>query len=197
MEPAAERELIQLCLAGERDAFEAIVRGYEGRVYGFLLGLTRDADDARDLVQETFIRAWQRLAQYQPDRPLLPWLFAIARSRFRDALRGRRPFVRLDSGERNGYPDLVDPSPHADHLSEGERRKQKVWTALSRLDQTDREVLVLKDISGLGYAEIAGILNIPLGTVASRVHYARQALREELLTAGTESLVPEPAGTLH
>jgi RNA polymerase sigma-70 factor (ECF subfamily) len=197
MEPAAERELIRLCLSGEPEALEPIVRAYEGRIYGFLLGLTRDADDARDLVQETFIRAWQRLAQYQPDRPLLPWLLAIARSRFRDDRRRRRTPVRLDAAKKNGYPEPVDPSPHADRMRMGNQRKQQVWSALGRLDRTDREVLVLKDISGLGYAEIAGILGIPLGTVASRVHYARRALREELQAEGEASLVSEYAGTLH
>jgi len=197
MDRAAERELVLRCRAGERGAFEPIVRAYEGRIFGFLLGLARDADDARDLAQETFVWAWQRLAQYQPDRPLLPWLLAIARSRSRDAARARKPLVRLDATERNGRPEPVDPSPRADRLREERTRREQVWTALGRLDPPDREVLVLKDISGLGYAEIAGILGIPQGTVASRVHYARRALHEELLLTREAPPLPEVVGTPH
>jgi RNA polymerase sigma-70 factor (ECF subfamily) len=141
-----------------------------------MLAMTGDYDDARDLTQETFIRAYQRIRQFQIGRPLAPWLLAIARNQFRDDRRRRREHVRLDEQTT----DQISAAP--DQMSGGERRamadsaRRKVWEALGRMRAHEREILVLKDITELGYAEIAAILGIPRGTVASRVYNARRTL---------------------
>jgi RNA polymerase sigma-70 factor (ECF subfamily) len=175
-----ERALVHRCRGGDGDAFGPLVQAYEGRVYGFLVSLCRHPDEARDLAQETFIRAWRKLEQYEADRPLLPWLLAIARSRFRDMARSRRSHVRLDEERESGPRDLPDPAPASDDLSDRRERYEQLWRALDRLSEHHRSVLLLKDVSDLSYAEVAAILGVPVGTVGSRVHLARRALRDAL-----------------
>lgn len=179
-----ERELLRKCRAGDWEAYEAVVRAYEPRVYSLALGLVRDPDDARDMTQETFIRAFQAMDLYDPDRPFLGWVLGICRNRCIDFLRQVRHPVRLDRERDGRKPQLPDPGSRSDgEASDGELRSM-IWEALGRIGEEHREVLVLKDMQGLEYAEIAKILNIPQGTVASRVYYARRSLREALESMG-------------
>ncbi len=187
MDRTEERELLERCRRGDRDAYEPIVRSCEGRVLGLLRGLTGDLDEARDLAQDSFLRAYLNLHRYDLDRPFLPWLLAIARRLFLDSRRrrGGRDDVRgFHEGELQRIPDsagIGDASSGTDGGIEGsETVKKKVWSALGRLSATQREVLVLKDIVELSYAEIASIMGIPIGTVASRVYKARRSLHSEL-----------------
>lgn len=182
-----ERELLRKCRAGDWDAYEPLVRAYERRVYGLALGLVRDPDDARDLTQDSFVRAYQAIELYDPDRPFLGWVLGICRNMCIDFLRRRRPQVRMDREPREGQQvQLPDPDARTDRPAIASETRSLVWKALGRISDEHREVLVLKDIQDLEYAEIARILNIPQGTVASRVYYARRALREALERMGVE-----------
>jgi RNA polymerase sigma-70 factor (ECF subfamily) len=182
-----ERELLRKCRAGDWDAYEPIVRAYESRVYGLALGLVRNPEDARDLSQDSFVRAFQAIESYDPGRPFLGWLLGICRNMCIDFLRRRRPLVRMDDDS----PDrpkvqLADPNARTDRPTIASETRELVWEAMGRISDEHREVLVLKDMQDLEYAEIARILNIPQGTVASRVYYARRALREALESMGVE-----------
>jgi RNA polymerase sigma-70 factor (ECF subfamily) len=175
-----ERDLLERCRAGESTAYEPIVRAYEGRLYGFFYRLTGDVDEARDLTQDTFIRAYRRIHLYSPDRPLVPWLLSIARNLHVDRLRSRNGRENDRVWTSRPLDILPDPGPAPDRAAiEGEIREM-LWNALNTLGPLHREILILKDIEDLDYREIAAILNIPPGTVASRLHNARVALRDSL-----------------
>ncbi len=182
-----ERELLRKCRAGDWDAYEPIVRAYESRVYGLALGLVRNPEDARDLTQDSFVRAFQAMKLYDPDRPFVGWLLRICRNLCIDFLRRRRPLVRVDDQDMDGQKvQLPDPHARTDRESIAHETRSHVWEAMGRISDEHREVLVLKDLQDLEYAEVARILNIPQGTVASRVYYARRALRETLEAMGVE-----------
>jgi len=181
-----ERELLLKCRAGDWKAYEPIVRAYEGRLYGVALGLVHNAEDARDLVQDTFVRAFKSMELYDPERPFLGWILCVCRNICIDFLRRRRYGRSLDDDRDEKPLQLADPGAQTDRSLLDEETRSLIWEALGLLSDEHREVLVLKDLQDLEYGEIADILSIPQGTVASRVYYARQALRETLENMGVE-----------
>ncbi len=141
-----ERSLLERCQAGEGEAYEPIVRALEGRLFRYFYGLPRDTDEARDLTQDTFIRAYYRLHLYCTDRPLVPWLFMIARNLHVDRLRSRNGRDRESTRTSQLLPMLPDPGPAPDRAagdtcctmkklplssgpgtSENWRRKHGIW----------------------------------------------------------------------
>ena len=181
-----ERELLRKCRAGDWDAYEPIVRAYESRVYGLALGLVRNPEDARDLTQDALVRGFQAMNLYDPDRPFLGWLLGICRNLCIDFLRRRRPHVHIDDTRDGQQMQVSDPRARTDRSIINSETRELIWKALGDISDEHREVLVLKDIQDLEYGEIARILNIPQGTVASRVYYARRALREVLEDMGVQ-----------
>ncbi len=181
-----EKELLRKCRAGDWKAYEPIVRAYEGRLFGIAVGLVHNAEDARDLVQDTFVRAFNSMELYDPERPFIGWILSVCRNICIDFLR-RRKFGRALEDERDGKPlQIADPGAETDRFLLDKETRSLIREALVSLSDEHREVLVLKDMQDLEYGEIAEILNIPQGTVASRVYYARQALRQTLENMGVE-----------
>jgi len=164
-------------ISSDHNAFEQVVKQYEGCLFGFLYSLTGNADEARDLTQETFIRVYRRLPLYDPDRPFKNWLLTVARNLYRDSIRKRSRTVSLDKLAEEGFFSVRDPQSDPEQSAIERETRSNLWTALQQLDPDEREVLVLKDISEMNYSEIAGLMNIPAGTVASRIYYARRSLR--------------------
>jgi len=175
-----ERSLLERCQAGESEAYEPIVRALEGRLFRYFYGLIRDTDEARDLTQDTFIRAYYRLHLYCTDRPLVPWLFMIARNLHVDRLRSRNGRDRESTRTSQPLSMLPDPGPAPDRASIEGETSEHLREALNRLGRLHREILILKDIEELSYREIATILKIAPGTIASRLYNARAALRNIL-----------------
>ncbi|HUF28180.1 MAG TPA: RNA polymerase sigma factor [Gemmatimonadaceae bacterium] len=177
-----EADLIRRCMAGDARAYEPIVRACEGPALRVATGMLGDPDDARDAVQDAFVRAFQALDRFDAGRPFRPWLLRILRNRCNDLLRGQRRRVGLE---------VLDALP-ADHDGVGGRdgsgdaadARELIWRALGRIASEHREVLVLKELEGLRYAEIAQVAGIPEGTVASRLYHARRALRSALEALG-------------
>lgn len=176
----AVRDMIERCRRGDRIAFESIVKLYEKRVFAFQMSCTHNFEEARDLTQDTFIRIWQRLDQYDTTHPFTPWLITVARRLFLSSVRGRRKNISLDYLMDEELLTPVAPSVSPEENWWTERRQSLVMKALDDLDLKAREILFLKDILELPYSDIAIILCIPEGTVASRVYYARKSLRETL-----------------
>lgn len=181
LERSVERELVKKCREGASRFYEPLVRAYEGpalRVAAGMLG--GDRERARDAVQDAFVRAWKGLDGYDPDRPFGPWFFGILRNRCRDL--ARSDGARAEREQRAGRAAAGGGRTGPDGRRREERRaaRREVWDALERLSDEHREVLVLRELEGFGYAEIAEILDVPEGTVASRLYHARDALRQAL-----------------
>jgi RNA polymerase sigma factor (sigma-70 family) len=177
-------ELIGKCRAGEHRYYEPLVRAHEAEARRVALGILRDPDAAEDAVQESFIKAYRGLSGFETGREFRPWLLRIVRNQCRDMLRRGRAGPELE----RITPLLEDRvgDRGADGEAETRRREAKdaLWAGLGRISVEHREVLVLKELEGLGYAEIAEALGVPEGTVASRLYHARRALRSALEAMG-------------
>lgn len=174
--------LVDAARAGSDDAFGKLVVRYRAPVVRLAYRLTRDADEANDIAQDAFLRAYRRLPEFRPDRPFSRWLFVIARNASLDAIRRRRrAAVYVESEERQ--PAAAGPEELALQSDEASR----VHAALGSLPPKYRDVLELYYISGLRYREIALALGIPIGTVKTYISRAKRRLRDEL-TATPQAL---------
>lgn len=181
---------IRQCQRGDREAFGPIVVAYRRQAYFTALGLLGNREEAYDLSQEAFIRAFRAIGQFDPSRRFAPWFFRILRNLCSTALsrRSARPTSSLERIREGGRDFAAGDNYRADLLAERNEEIELVWNALGRLDETSREIIVLKDLQAHRYREIAEILDIPMGTVMSRLYNARQKLKEILLekTANAE-----------
>ena len=178
-----ENSLIEACRAGRSDAFGVLVRRYQGRIYPTMLRLTGNPDDALDLLQDAFLRAFEKLDKFQGDSSFYTWVYRIAVNLALSGRRRRRVTARLGIGVGRGEaPDPADPSPLSDPTLGPERAERDglIQSALDALADDHRAVVVMKEFDGLRYEEIATILGVPVGTVRSRLHRARLDLRERL-----------------
>lgn len=187
----AEAQFIDRLRAGEAAAFDCLVTERSGEVYALLFRLTEDPEEARDLTQETFLRAFQAIAQFRGDADLRTWLYRIAlnqaRNRWRWWRRRRRErTVSLDAplnnqtdesfGANLSANDAIDPEQQT-LLNE---REAVLRRALRALKDTHREVVILRDVEGLSYEDCATALSISVGTVKSRLSRGRIELRRKL-----------------
>jgi RNA polymerase sigma-70 factor (ECF subfamily) len=184
----SDEELLALFRQGTHEAFGALVRRYEGELYGYLRRYLGDSDLADDVFQNTFLQLYTKIHQYELGRPVRPWLYAIATNQAIDALRreGRHPTARLQpEGEDGGADELPhlltllesrEPGP-VEHLQTEERR-QMVRAAVDRLPDFLKHVVILAYYQSLKYKDIANVLRIPVGTVKSRLHTALGKLEE-------------------
>ena len=182
-----DRRLIAECLSGRQDAFGVLVTRYQGRLYNAVFRLVAHPEDASDIVQETFLNAYQALHAFKGDAELFTWLYRIAFNAAISLKRKKRATISLGGGGERGI-DPDDPSEYVRPgamLERGEHEAQ-LQSALNRLSAEHHQVLILKDIESLKYEEIAAILEVPIGTIRSRLHRARLELRQ-LLSAGDES----------
>lgn len=182
MDTNAEWELIRKCRDGGTDAFEPLVRRYEGRALSFAHTLLGDADEAADAVQEAFVKAYRSLGRLREGSAFGPWFRSILRNHCLDRLRSPR---RRQAPWREETVDrTVWSAPVGAGRLEREELAEAVRDALSTLSDEHRQVLVLKEMEGMSYAGIAEATGIPAGTVGSRIHHARAALRKVLTARG-------------
>ncbi|HSB08067.1 MAG TPA: sigma-70 family RNA polymerase sigma factor [Blastocatellia bacterium] len=154
-------------------------------LYGFAMTLTHSRTEAEDLVQETYLRAVRAFDRLMPESNLKSWLFAIMRNAWLNQLRHTRSgprFVELDAEEDDRAPwlDNLANDPHEAYVRKLER--EEVRAAIESLSRSHREIIVLRDIEGFSYQQIASILGCPAGTVMSRLGRAREKLRRLLAT---------------
>ena len=190
-ESKLESDLIRRAQAGDHLAQDQIAREYRGAMYRLALQMLRNPDDAMDVVQDSLLRFFKNLHRFDPERPVKPWLFQIARNRALDLLR-RRKVRKHDSiddrdDEGNLRFQLLDPKADPEGDARAIHLQAHIWNTLEQLSENQREILVLRDYQDLSYAEIAEILKIPIGTVMSRLHGARKKLRS-LLEADLKNL---------
>ena len=181
-EPAVndDAQLIDETLAGKSEGFGQLVRKYQDRLYNTILHVVGCREDARDVVQDAFVQAFVKLDTFQRSSAFYTWLYRIA---FNVAVSHRRRKRAILSVERTrevtGDEPIDDGDAPGDRLEQTERSRQ-VRQALARLSEDHRAVLVLREIDGCCYETIADILDLPVGTVRSRLHRARLQLRDQL-----------------
>ncbi len=172
-----EGALLARCQQGDRASFDPIVLRYMRQATAFAFGWTGSRQDALDLSQEAFARAYRSIRSFDVDRPFFPWYHRILRNLCVNhmasaAHRHEVPLVDREEVEQVG----LTPEQYA----EREELRRQVWESLRRLDPSHREILILREFQELSYAEISAVLGIPRGTVMSRLHEARQKLRLQL-----------------
>jgi RNA polymerase sigma-70 factor (ECF subfamily) len=178
-----EKQLIRECLAGRTEAFGELVIRYQDRLYNALCGILNSADDARDVAQDAFVQAFQQLKTFRGQSAFYSWLFRIAlNAAASQRRRTRRNVTSIDAAREQTGSDPPDRHPGSapSHAMETDERRAAVQSALARLPAEFRIPLVLKEIDGMKYHEIAAVVGCPVGTVRSRIHRARGELRERL-----------------
>jgi len=175
-------ELLQRCLAGDELAWEALVRTHQARVYGIAYAYTGDADDARDLAQEIFVRVFRKLDTCPDPGCFLPWLIRVARNAAVDHLRRRKARPPARDIPADEMLTLAASGPSPEEELNAESRRRLVYRALQKLSEINREIILLKDIQGLALEEISAMLNVPLGTVKSRTNRARLELAKAVMS---------------
>jgi RNA polymerase sigma-70 factor (ECF subfamily) len=186
LQPEVERELVRTCQTGGVRFYEPLVRAYEGPGFRLAVGMLGSADEARDALQDAFIKAWESLSRFDTDRPFGPWFFQILRNQCRDVIRSRQSRGRLETRDERLEFRPAGAGTNPERLRQRNEAHETLWKALRNIGDDHREIIVLKELEGFRYTEIAGILDIPEGTVASRLYHARNALRDALLEMNAE-----------
>jgi len=182
----SDAELVELACAGQTQAFEALVCRHQDSIYNAAYYLVGNHQDAQDIAQDVFVKAYGSLAKFRRRSSFGTWLFGIMLNTVRSFWRKRSHtdgVVRLGGSladEEEGYPEVE--SGHDGPLENSLRSEtvQRVRSAVGQLEQELREILVLREMEGLSYEDISELLGLPLGTVKSRLFRARYALKEQL-----------------
>jgi len=187
--PRAEAQFIERLKRGEAAAFEELVAERSGEIYGLLFRLTENSEEARDLTQETFLRAFQSIDRFRGEADLRTWIYRIAinqaRNRWRWWRRRRRDTtISLDASQGDSthtvMSTLAESGDDPEQQTLAHEREVVLRAALQRVGRAYRETLILRDIEGFTYEEIATALGINVGTVKSRLARGRQELRQKL-----------------
>jgi RNA polymerase sigma-70 factor (ECF subfamily) len=182
----SDRELVERCQRGELEAYEALVGRYRNKVYGLAFSMLRNEHDATDLCQEAFVRGWQAIRKFQKNASFYTWIYRITTNLAIDFVRrrDRRPTTPFDEGISPNTDASVQQAPSANPspVDEAQRRdlREQIDTALRELSAEHRVVVQLREFEGLDYATIAKVTGSTIGTVMSRLHYARKHLRKLL-----------------
>lgn len=183
MNQIPDHTLIESCLAGRREAYGQLVERYQNRLFHSLIHLLGSQEDAQDAAQDAFVQAYEKLATFRGQSQFYSWLFRIAFNlAVSDRRKSKRMSVSLEARrDANGLePSDANPANEPTYAMDVADRQRIVQQALSELSEEFRTALILKEMDGLSYEEIADVLEIPLGTVRSRIHRARLELRDKL-----------------
>jgi RNA polymerase sigma-70 factor (ECF subfamily) len=198
-EPAADRgpsdaAYVEKARAGDHEAFRVLVERYQGRLYRLALRVLRDEEQARDAVQDSFLKIYRSLDRFEGRSSFYTWAYRLVLNQCLDARRRDRSDRHVEFEDERSL-DLPEPAPAAvaggagagpDEDLERSDLRRLMQRAVSALPEDARRTFLLREVDGLSYAEIARSLRIPKGTVMSRLHYARRRLRAALLEAGVE-----------
>ena len=184
-DPEEDLGLVDLAQKGDMRAYDALVIRHQGRIYAMIRNMVKNDADAWDLSQDVFVKAWKALPRFEARARFSTWLFRIAHNVVYDWVRKRKIESAGELNDEIFDRDRIDPSARTapsfvespdDALSNTELRT-KIEAALGKLSPEHREAVILKDVQGLSYKEIADVMDCSLGTVMSRLFYARQKLQ--------------------
>ena len=186
-----EIKCVKKAARGDASAFESLVMHYQGQIYRLCFRMTGNSEDAQDMTQEAFLKAWKNLSTFQFDSAFSTWLYRLASNCCLDLLRSmkRKPTVSLTAETEDEDGEIIDvaddaPSPEEEAIVSQER--DDLRKALALLDDEQRQILILRVVNDLSYTEIAEVLNIKEGTVKSRLSRARDNLRKKLDEIGNK-----------
>ena len=188
-----ESELIQAARGGDEAAFEQLVRLHEKKIYNLCLRMCGSSEDAAEAAQDTFLALWRGLEGFREDAALSTWLYRLTSNLCIDFLRrekrrsGLSMTVSLDDEEEGRQADVPDERFSPEQSAERREVQELIRAGLRSLSEEHRRVLVLRELDGLSYAEIAQLLGLEEGTVKSRIARARLALRKYLIATGNFS----------
>ncbi len=173
-------QLIDEALAGRSEAFGQLVLRYQDRLFNTVFHIMGDAEDARDVVQEALVQAFLKLESFQHRSAFYTWLYRITFNVAINHRRRRRPTVSIDRLREHSHMEPTDADHDPTAGLERNELCQQVRQAIAQLAEEHRSVLVLREIDGCCYETISDILDLPIGTVRSRLHRARLQLRDAL-----------------
>lgn len=176
-----DQQLIDRTISGDQEAFDCLVSRHAGRLLTMIRHLVGNREDAEDLMQETFAKAYFKLDTFAGKSAFFTWLYRIAFNLSVSKRRKRRIESTHQRTSIDVAPTPVDAGPTVGQRLEGAEQAERLRQAIDQLDEDRRMVLVLRDMDGLDYGEIADLLSIPKGTVRSRLHRARSDLKEIIL----------------
>jgi len=179
----ADEVLVSACRRGDQDAFATLVERYQGKIYNLAYRLLGNADDAGEMAQEVFCRAYVKLGEFRGEASFSTWLYRIAHNICYDELRRRRrrPVASLEAETESGTRlEVPAPQPGPAELCARQAVRERLQQLIATLPPDQRTALVLRDIQDLSYEEMAQVLQCSLGTVKSRLNRARRTLRDKL-----------------
>lgn len=177
--------LIRRAQGGDRSAFDTLVSKYEVKAYQYAFRLTRNSEEACDVVADAFIRVFNAIGNFKGQSSFSTWLYRILTNCFLDLRKKVKPVTTLDVASQSGEGDVerqiedLGPTPHQE--SERMEREERVERAVNKLPEYQRAMIVMYHVDMLTYEEIAEALDLPIGTVKSRLNRARLSLRDYLL----------------
>ena len=180
-----EKNLVEKSAKGDIDAFETLIQSHQKKVYNIALRMTKNPEDAQELSQDTFVRAFIAIKKFRGDSSFATWLYRITMNVCTDFLRKRNKAVVV-SIEQSVYENqqtmqLADNEPGPDEISEKNQLKKLVREAMDLLPPEHRQVLILRDLLDMTYKDIAHTLNINEGTIKSRINRARESLKKVII----------------
>ena len=185
----SDGELVRESRRGDKEAFRELVERYQRKITAVALGMVHNPDDAMEIAQETFIKAYQNLDGFKGESSFYTWLYRIVVNRAIDFQRRewRRPTVGLDErigAGRSGevYEDILKEEGRTDPYQQTQAREigDRVTEAINELTPDHKAVILLREVEGLSYDEISRVMQCSKGTVMSRLHYARKKLQQKL-----------------
>ena len=190
-----EQELVSAAKAGDQQAFEQLVQDNQNRIYSLAVRLAGDREEAFDLAQEAFVKAWQGLPAFQGESSFATWIYRLATNVCIDYLRKQKRRRQVESevsldDEELSWTEPADWSQDPHRQLERSEQGRALARGLEALPEQQRQILVLRELSGLSYQASAEKLNLDLGTVKSRIARARMALRKILAEDGNFSVPP-------
>jgi RNA polymerase sigma-70 factor (ECF subfamily) len=189
----SDDEVIDAIRAGDKSAFRVLVERYQARAFRLALRILRDEDAARDAVQDAFVKAYNNLGKFEKRSAFFTWLYRLVKNQCLDALRRDRS-DRVLAWEEGGIAEAeasAEATPEVEGVSFGpatetlrKQLREKIDGAIAKLPEGARETLILREVEGLSYQEIAEAQGIPKGTVMSRLFYARRQMQKLLIESG-------------
>lgn len=185
----SDENLVKLTQNGDKRAFQTLMERHQRRIFNLCFGMVKNSADASDLVQEAFIKAYRNIGKFRGQSAFYTWLYRIAKNVSIDFLRKakRRTMVDFDDAIRRDEPvdgdETLLPSPLGINPAKVASRRElleQIDAAMSTLSEAHREILILREIDGLSYQEIADTIDISIGTVMSRLYHARKNMQAEL-----------------